>query len=51
MIKSCGGCKHWTKWPEDGLCELKDWRCASDHVCKNWKGKKYSRIKTKEIPE
>lgn len=47
MIKSCGGCKHWTKWPEDGLCESQDLRCPSDYVCEEWKGKKYSRNKSK----
>ena len=44
MIKSCGGCRHWVKWSEDGLCNLNDWRYASDHVCSGWKGKKYSKL-------
>lgn len=43
MNKSCGGCKYWFKWPEDGLCENKDLRCPSDYVCSDWKGKKYDR--------
>lgn len=58
MIKSCGGCRHWTKWKynvpyfpkglgSDGLCQLRDGRCPSDHVCSMWEGKKYQRIKAK----
>lgn len=49
MTKSCGGCKFWFKWPEDGLCEAKDLRCPSDYVCKEWKPKKYERKKIKVI--
>lgn len=52
MNKSCGGCTHWNKWKKahyklssDGLCNLNDWRCASDYVCEGWKGKKFNRLK------
>lgn len=47
MNKSCGGCKYWSKWPQDGLCEAQDLRCPSDYVCTKWKGKKYDRPKDK----
>lgn len=49
MNKSCGGCKWWFKWPEDGLCEQHDLHCASDYVCKQGKAKKYKRVKEKLI--
>lgn len=51
MKKRCGGCTHWVKWPEDGLCGLKDWRCASDYVCPRWTGKKYERVKVKLVED
>lgn len=53
MIKSCGGCEHWTKWKNDysGVCDLHDHRAKSDAGggCKDWTGKKYDRTKQKKL--
>ena len=60
MNKSCGGCKHCTKWrgkpcfkgdSSDGLCNAQDWRCPSDYVCYMWSGKKHRRIKVVTIED
>jgi len=49
--RECGSCETWTKWKSDGrgLCDKLD--CAGKAQqgkgCKDWKGRKYNRTKTK----
>ena len=46
MTRSCGNCKYFASWPNDGgLCEKHDTRTTSDygHRCKDFKGIRYTR--------
>jgi hypothetical protein len=50
--RECGSCRFWTRFSRDGrgLCDVFDCAGKADEGrgCKEWKGKKYSRIKNKE---
>ena len=51
-MRSCGGCRHFTKMPlegDSGLCEFHDSRAKTDwgHRCKDFKSLKYDRLVAK----